>query len=242
MFETLLVTDGRVHALAAHLARLDRSLHALYGLAVPAGLGDELTADAAALTGRHRLRVDAVPDGNAPSIARTVTGLAPDPSPGVVCSPLLTPGGLGAHKWCDRRWIDAVTRPDAVALLVDTDGCVLEAAWANLWLREGDRLVTPPADGRLLPGITRARLIELAPTLGLTVAEEPVSLHRTGTASEVFLTSSLRLAVAAVILDGPPPITVDGPPAAAVDGRAPATARTSPPSAWLTRIRAALGG
>jgi branched-subunit amino acid aminotransferase/4-amino-4-deoxychorismate lyase len=82
---------------------------------------------------------------------------------------------------------------------MDRDGCLLEAAWGNLWLREGDRLITPPADGRLLPGVTRAALIELAPTLGFTVAEESVSLARAVEASEVFLTSSLRLAVPATV-------------------------------------------
>ena len=44
---------------------------------------------------------------------------------------------------------------------------MLEAAWGNVWLLEGDRLITPPADGRILPGVTRALLLELAPSLGL---------------------------------------------------------------------------
>ena len=55
------------------------------------------------------------------------------------------------------------TRPPrrlgATPLILDEDGAVLEAAWANVWAREGDRLVTPPADGRLLPGVARARLL-----------------------------------------------------------------------------------
>ncbi len=48
-------------------------------------------------------------------------------------------------------------------LLVDADGTVLEAAWGNVWVLEGDALLTPPADGRILPGVTRSLLLELAP-------------------------------------------------------------------------------
>ena len=43
-------------------------------------------------------------------------------------------------------------------LLVDLDGLVLEASRANVVIREGDRLITPPLDGRILPGVTRAAL------------------------------------------------------------------------------------
>ena len=52
--------------------------------------------------------------------------------------------------------LDGSLAPTATALIVDGDEQVLEAAWANLWLIEGERLITPPADGRLLPGVTRA--------------------------------------------------------------------------------------
>ena len=75
----------------------------------------------------------------------------------LVLEPFALPGGLGAHKWRDRRLLEALAalRPGAVPLLVDTDGLVLEAAYANVWIVEGDALITPPADGRMLPG-TRA--------------------------------------------------------------------------------------
>jgi para-aminobenzoate synthetase / 4-amino-4-deoxychorismate lyase len=199
VFETLLVSDGRIQHLDGHLERMDRSLRQLYGLVRPARLPDGLAAQAATLSGPNRLRIDAVPRDGTLEIEVTSSPLAPGPAPGVVGAPVLVPGGLGEHKWRDRRWIEALTTSDDVPLLMDRDGCLLEAAWGNLWLREGDRLITPPADGRLLPGVTRAALIELAPALGLTVAEEPVSLARAVEASEVFLTSALRLAVTGTV-------------------------------------------
>ena len=81
-------------------------------------------------------------------------------------------------------------------LLVDADGSVLEAAWANFWILDGRTLITPPADGRLLPGVTRARLLELAPSLGLEACERPISLAQARAAPAALLTSSLALAAA----------------------------------------------
>ncbi|MGI9183566.1 MAG: chorismate-binding protein [Solirubrobacteraceae bacterium] len=211
VFETLRVSEGHIHGLDGHLERLDRSLRRLYRLVRSARLPGELEARAATLSGPHRLRVDAVPRDGAVEIESTTSPLAPGPAPGVLGTPVLVPGGLGEHKWRDRRWIEALTTGDDVPLMMDREGCLLEAAWGNLWLREGDRLITPPADGRLLPGVTRARLIELAPALGFAVAEEPISLARAVEASAVFLTSSLRLVVPATITSHPDPGSGSGP-------------------------------
>jgi len=77
-------------------------------------------------------------------------------------------------------------------LLCDLDGLVLEAGRANVFCVERDgRLLTPPADGRILPGVTRARVLELAPRLGLVVSVEPIDLRRLVRAGELFLTGSL---------------------------------------------------
>jgi para-aminobenzoate synthetase/4-amino-4-deoxychorismate lyase len=73
-------------------------------------------------------------------------------------------------------------------LLVDGDGLVLETDRANLWIVEGGRRLTPPADGRILPGITRARLLAEADS-----AEEPISIVRLGHADAVLLSSSIAL-------------------------------------------------
>jgi para-aminobenzoate synthetase/4-amino-4-deoxychorismate lyase len=88
---------------------------------------------------------------------------------------------------------------------VDGDGSVLEASWGNMWIIEGERLITPPADGRILPGVTRGRLLRLAGSLELTAAEEELSLDRLREADGVFLTSALRGAVPAHVDGGAPP-------------------------------------
>ncbi len=55
----------------------------------------------------------------------------------------------------------------------------------------GGRLLTPPLDGRILPGVTRARVLKHAARLGMTVAVEPLSLARLELAEEILVTGSL---------------------------------------------------
>jgi para-aminobenzoate synthetase/4-amino-4-deoxychorismate lyase len=69
---------------------------------------------------------------------------------------------------------------------------VLEGSRANVFAREGDALVTPPADGRILPGVTRGRVLEIARAEGAKVREEALSLERLRAADEVFLSGSVR--------------------------------------------------
>jgi para-aminobenzoate synthetase/4-amino-4-deoxychorismate lyase len=200
VFETIRAERGAALFLAGHLARLRASVRALYG----AELGDELDACVADALGTapddaaRRLRVVARPSTQIAVVLHA--SLAPLGAAGersaVPLRAWTVPGGLGAHKWADRRRIDkAAERLDATPLIVEPGGEVLEAAWGNVWALEGVRLVTPPADGRILPGVTRARLLGLAGELGLRAAEEGLSLERLARAEAILLTSSLHLAV-----------------------------------------------
>jgi len=186
VFETVLVEGGRPVALELHLGRLAASVAELYGAALPSTVLAGARAVAAETTGRSRMRVLADPEG---AVRITTSPAGPRAAGPVVLDPFALPGGLGAHKWRDRRLLDtlAALRPGSVPLLVDTDGLVLEAAYANVWIVEDDELITPPADGRMLPGITRAEL--LAAHDG--AREEPIDLDRLASADALFLTSSI---------------------------------------------------
>jgi para-aminobenzoate synthetase/4-amino-4-deoxychorismate lyase len=192
VFETLLVRDGRPVELGAHMARLRASLGALFGEPVPEGAREALLKAARGLR-LGRARLDVAPDG-----ARALTAAArgtpvdpsivfPGPERGARLVPLTVPGGWGAHKWADRELLDAHATDDALPLLVDHDGTVLEASRANIFIVEDGAIVTPPADGRILPGVTRARVVEL-----LGAREAIVSLDRLAEADEVFLTGAVR--------------------------------------------------
>ena len=190
MFETVLIEAGVPILLDEHLDRLQASLGVLYGAgcdrAAVAAAARSASADCA--SGRGRLRVLADPDGNVRCESEPVRA-ASSPSVGLV--PFLLPGGLGAHKWRDRSLLDALmgAAEGAVPLIVDTDGCVLEAAWANVWIREGEATLTPLADGRLLAGVTRATVLAGEPG----AREEHFDLARLARADEVFLTSSITV-------------------------------------------------
>jgi para-aminobenzoate synthetase/4-amino-4-deoxychorismate lyase len=188
VFETVLVEHGRPAGLERHLARLAAAVEVLYGGALPRTLeaGVQAAAAQAADAPRARVRVLADPAG---TVRITVSPAGPPRSDPVVLAPFALPGGLGAHKWRDRRLLEALAEAagGAVPLLVDTDGQVLEAAYANVWIMEGEDLVTPDADGRILPGTTRAALL----AADRFAREEAFDLARLARADGVFLTSSI---------------------------------------------------
>src|SRR5690606_5545028 len=99
-------------------------------------------------------------------------------------------GGLGQHKWSDRARLAAVPA-GTLPLLVDGDE-VLEAGRANVFVVFGAELATPPADGRILPGIARARVIEIAGAGGVEVVERRLRRAELRAADAVLLTGSVR--------------------------------------------------
>lgn len=87
------------------------------------------------------------------------------------------------------------------ALLVTADGTVLEAPTANVWFREGRRLLTPALAQPILAGVTRAAVQELAAAAGYELEEGVYPLARVAAADEVFLSSSVRELMPVVALD-----------------------------------------
>jgi len=102
------------------------------------------------------------------------------------------------------------------AILVGLGGELLEAPTATLWWRAGHTLHTPSLDLGILAGITRAVLLDLAPTLGLKVLEGVFTAEDLAVADEAFLSSSTRELMPVVEVDGAPiaaghpgPVTAD---------------------------------
>jgi para-aminobenzoate synthetase/4-amino-4-deoxychorismate lyase len=181
LYETLLVEDGVPRHLDAHLARLAASLRALYERPLPPRLAERIAAEARTTRGRRRLRLDVTP-------ALDVSfSTGPAPAAGTVTlRPVVLPGGLGAHKWRDRRLLEAheADDPTTLPLLLDADGRVLEASRASIVARDHEgTLHTPPADGRILPGTALARL---------AVRERHLTLADLRAADALFVTSALR--------------------------------------------------
>jgi para-aminobenzoate synthetase/4-amino-4-deoxychorismate lyase len=190
VFTTMLVVDGAPIAPAAHLARLEASMEAVYSAPLPAATAERVEEDAKGLElGRLRLTFAPGLEGLALEATELDRSLH-FPSRPVALVAHQVSGGLGAHKWVDRAALPAA-EPGEAPLLVDGDE-VLEAAWANVFAVRNGALFTPPLDGRILPGVTRATIVDLAGGEGIEVSARALSTEDLKQADEVFLTNSTR--------------------------------------------------
>lgn len=89
------------------------------------------------------------------------------------------------------------------AILV-RDGEVTEGTASNVFMVQNGLLLTPPSGPRLLPGITRDLVLELAQTNGIACAEARLTPADLGQADEIWVTSSTREIVPVALLDGRP--------------------------------------
>ncbi|WP_404324525.1 aminotransferase class IV [Azospirillum doebereinerae] len=219
LFETLRVAAGAPLHLDRHLARL-RAGGELLDLAVPwtdTALGAAMAALLAATgcrTGSLRLTLTRGPAARGvlppavttPSLLLTCGGLPPD---GPVRAVVATVTRRNEHSPLSRlktlNYLDAIlARQEAArrgaddALLLNTAGRLAEATAANLFVRHGDRVATPPVEEGGLPGIGRALILERH-----AVEERPLTLDDLARADEAFLTNSLGLR---------PLVAVDGRP------------------------------
>jgi len=224
VFETLLVLDGRPVDLDAHLARLRASLEVLYPDREPPALdvpglrrpyGGVAPDTPGAGPGAMRVTVGPVADSGLRaevSVRAVERELVFDPPP-VALGSFTLRGGLGEHKWADRSLLDTAQAElgyDQLPVIVDEDGAVLEAARANLFAVREQVLATPPLDGRILPGITRARVLEIAAALGIETQERELGIDDLRTADEILLTGSVRGVERVRALDGAPPASGGG--------------------------------
>ena len=77
------------------------------------------------------------------------------------------------------------------AAFVDA-GFVTEGASTNVFAVEGNKLVTHPVGTKVLPGITRSVVLELAEEIGLEVDERAIREDEAPRADELFVTSTTR--------------------------------------------------
>jgi branched-subunit amino acid aminotransferase/4-amino-4-deoxychorismate lyase len=115
------------------------------------------------------------------------------------------------------RWREALVAGRAAGceevLLADGTGALVEGAISNVFCVRGGALVTPAAVFGPLPGIVRAKVLELARREGLAAGEGRVTLDELPAAAEVFLTNSLAGIRPVASLDGrnlpaPGPVTL----------------------------------
>lgn len=196
LIETMRVRDGRIPFLDRHLARLTRSIADL-GLPKP-------KQDVAALvkpfsgTENAVLRVEVL-DGRASVTVRELPSLEP---PAVITAS--EPHHPYPHKTTERdSFADAAVEAEVAeaddALLLTHEGWVAEGTVWTLFWWEGDTLCTPALDLEILPGIGRARVLEL-----VKGAAEGRYSQQALAGRSLFLTNAVRGIVPIGSLDGAP--------------------------------------
>ncbi|WP_172328142.1 D-amino-acid transaminase [Mangrovicoccus sp. HB161399] len=82
------------------------------------------------------------------------------------------------------------------------DGVVTEASSATAHIVAGGKLVTRELSHALLPGVTRAGVLELARRHGLEIEERAFSVAEARAADEAFITSATNFVLPVVSIDG----------------------------------------
>ncbi len=223
LFETLRVYDGRPFAWERHMERLVLSA-AILGVPVPpapaalrAGV-DAVLAAQGLRDGVVRLTVTPGIAGGRPT--RVGAWIEAEPLAGrlwagtrtgrgrAITSPRpFEPGGLGAHKTTSRMAWDLAREQARAAgvdevLLVSPAGHVLEGAASNVFVFRDDELLTPPLAEHVLPGVTRAIVLELCGALHLRCREQALVCEHLRWAEEVWLTNSVQEVLPLAVLDG----------------------------------------
>jgi D-alanine transaminase len=230
VYEVIPAYGGRLFRLPHHLQRLQNSLDGIR-LANPLSadqwesLFTELLArnrDAAGpdndqsvylqvTRGCAPKRDHAFPENISATVYATSSPIArPDPA--------IEQNGVAAVTFEDIRWqrcdIKAITllanvllrqratdQGAAEAILV-CDGRVIEGSSSNVFMVKNGTLITPPKSERMLPGITRDLVLELAAKHGLPCAETDIDEAMLAQADEVWITSSTREIVPVTRLNG----------------------------------------
>lgn len=226
VFETIRTYAGEPFALAEHLARLERSAEKVFismpvdaarlaievRLAVRAARNPESYARVMVTRGEGPLGLD-------PALARA-------PLRVILVEPLIPLATALYRDGVRVITVQTVRAADAAqgakvgnylasmlalkqakaagaheALIVDGRGAIVEGATSNLFLVRGGELLTPPEEQGILPGITRAHLLEVAEELKIPVRLQPITTPDLAGATEAFLSSSLREVLPVIQID-----------------------------------------
>jgi branched-chain amino acid aminotransferase len=212
IFESLRASGGVPYLLERHLRRLYAAAEALEfsGLPAMAALAERV---------HETLRRSELLDAYVRvTVTRGVGGVglvAPAGAPTVVVAalpiPVRTPAehGIGvtllerrreeraaakSTSWqqtvLDRRRVERLGAEEGLYVTTG-DAHVLEGVSSNVFAVAGGQLLTP-AGSECFSGVTRGRIVELAPRAGLEVREAPLALTELLRAEEVFVTNAVQ--------------------------------------------------
>jgi len=229
VYEVVYLNEARLVDATLHLDRLDRSLRAL-DLPTPLGR-PALLAVLGEVVRRSRRRCGLLyiqvtrgtarrehafpPPGTRPSLVITLRRAAPFPRSleGWTASAITLPDERWAR--CDIKSVsllpNVLARQAAraqgalEAILHDAEGMVTEGASTSVWIVDDSGVLrTRPLGRAILPGCTRAALIEEMALHGIGFEERAFSLEEMRRAREIMLTAATSFVKPILALDGAP--------------------------------------
>lgn len=212
VYEVTGVLDGKLVEFAPHMARLDRSLGEL-GMPKPYSTEELLEVHRELV---HRNAVEEglvylqITRGSADRDFIPVEGMRPtvflftQHKPAVENESAKT--GIALKSVPDQRWarrdiktvgllaqVRAMQEAKAAgayeALMVE-DGFVTEGGATSAYIVKDGKIITRPLSNRILAGVTRASLLELAKDTDIELEERPFTLEEAYAADEAFITGA----------------------------------------------------
>ena len=229
LFETVRIAHGRGFRLAQHLDRLCRGAEVLK-IKMPF-TSKEIQKFAADLVEKNGvseavLRITltrgpgsrgySIDPSSQPTLAMTLHQVPSHTSDeplqwSLISSSFRVPASdqLAAFK-CTSKILNVLARAEAEAkgadeaLLINTNGEVAETASGNLFWVYQDKICTVPTGRGILPGITRAVVLEICQTLGLETNKRVIKPDMLRNAEGIFVTQSAFGIIPVASFDGAP--------------------------------------
>ena len=226
VYEYVATYNGQLFRLEEHLQRLSRSMAALAFPPVSIDEVRQAIVETHKASGIERAgiylqisrgvdrRDHPFPSTPVPQVVLTVRHLKEKPE-------AYRQNGIGVITVTDFRWgrcdiktvqllPNVLAKQQALdagvfdAVFVAEDGVVREATSSNFYIVSDGRLITHPLTERILAGITRQVLIQLAKDIGIPVEERFFTVDEMMAADEAFLTGTTTEVLPVVTVDGVP--------------------------------------
>jgi para-aminobenzoate synthetase/4-amino-4-deoxychorismate lyase len=204
LFETILIRAGQPQHIQLHLNRLTQSALAL---GIPHSMPDiiksiEDTCINCSGDTEYRLRLDLDPSGK-PSCQITAINPAPesvkifwakdilpDPSKATLYSGnLLLRHKVSSRHLYDQAWKLAEHHGGFDALFINEQGFVTEGGRSSIFIKSGDRWLTPPVSAGLLAGVMRTIILN---DPQFNAHEANLTIDDVRHAKEIMLSNALR--------------------------------------------------
>lgn len=204
LFETILIQQGKAQHLALHLARLTDSARAL---GIPCSIPEvikviEMGCKSCESNTPYRMRLNLDEWGMPTCQTAPITALAdcvkifwasdifPNPSSGTLDSGNVLLRHKVSHRpLYEQAWKLAETLGGFDALFINEQGFVTEGGRSSIFIKSGDRLLTPPVSAGLLPGVMRSIILN---DPQLNAHEANLTIDEVRNAKEIMLSNALR--------------------------------------------------